>query len=146
MHVITKLHLTQYATYTVSPRLKRVQVTWPVDITTQYLGETWKLCLYLINFSTLKYVHKHHIITVNPRKSSHLIQMSENPHKYENFYALFSTHQTSHVSGGRWVTVYCWQCRDGTYIVLLPSAASCTISLWTVVIWMLLLVTLNLHV
>jgi hypothetical protein len=52
MHNITNLHCTQYAHYTVSPKLTCVQVTQPVDITLQYLFVAWKHCLYLNSFST----------------------------------------------------------------------------------------------
>jgi len=74
MHNITKLHCTQYAHYTVSPKLTQVQVTQTI----QYLFAAWKHCLYLNSFSNLTYVISTKCI-VNLCKSIPIIQMAHNP-------------------------------------------------------------------
>ena len=116
MSNITNLHCTQNTPYTVSPTLKRFQVTQTCRYKNSVPSAAWKQWLYLNSFSTLTYMVISNIYTVNPLKSIQLIQMSDNPYKYQNFHSLFSTHFKQHTFQ-----------EDRTYTVLLPNAASCTV-------------------
>jgi hypothetical protein len=62
----TNFHCTQYAPYTVSPKLKRVEVTLTCTYKNTVPFVAWKKCLYLNSFSMLTCMVISTTYTVNP--------------------------------------------------------------------------------